>query len=228
MLHFICHCRQTFFVNFRRLHSNRISCCCMIGVNAMVDHWRKTVFTHLWQNYCIAIPFIYLHGVDRIEFKTCRRDKSDKWLSIIDCAVCCIKYCTNLIHNLGYWIINSSMVIDLGGGGGDAAFFRFILLWNVKYDDVHTTHCSSILYLIILFYNLFSMHGSLAAIFFAFQFEGYSLPTSGYWHVQLCVQVYHKQTWMWYATVRLFLTFNVYGISAEEEMFLLHKRNKLL
>jgi hypothetical protein len=47
---------------------------------------------------------IYLPDDDLVEVETCRRDISDKWLFIIDCAVCWFKYCIiNLLH--GIWIM---------------------------------------------------------------------------------------------------------------------------
>ena len=79
----------------------------------MVDHWQK-LYSHIFDGITVLLCLcIYLRDDDCTEFKTYRRAISEKWLSIIDCAVCWIKYCINFIHTLGYWIMYSSMVIDL-------------------------------------------------------------------------------------------------------------------
>ena len=58
------------------------SLCCLVGVYVMVDH---NVCTQ-WSNL--------------VEIAICRRNISNKWLFIIDCAIYWIKYCiTSLLHS---------------------------------------------------------------------------------------------------------------------------------
>lgn len=100
------------------------------------------------------------------------------------------------------------MVIDLGKR--NAAFVRVMMTFIPHFIPVFCT---------LLYYSIFCVPymGLLQPFSLVFSLKG-SLPTRGYWHVKPCMQVDHKKN-VFCNCMLISDRFNVYGISAEEEIF---------